>query len=277
VSPPVIDGHAHVWPDVIARRALANPSGELKRFGDGTADGLAAAMAAAGVDRSACLAVADRPERLEKANRFVGSLDRSLFIPIGTIHPDRSVEDNLAALQAADVRGIKIHPLFQGFRLDEPSLIEILDAVSGKLPIIVHVGEGGAHQSGAMCTPAMLRDLAHQLPRLDIVACHFGGYLRLDEAEELIAGLDVYLDTSWPPGLATLDRRRVRALIERHGPDRIVFASDWPMADPTAEIAAVEALGLSGTATESILGGTLARLLGVSDEDTKASARPPAP
>jgi uncharacterized protein len=85
----------------------------------------------------------------------------------------------------------------------------------------------------------------------------------LDEAEDTVVGTDVYLDTSWPPTLATLDPQRIRRLIERHGPDKVIFGSDWPMADPTAEIAAIRALGLSDDDTEAVLGGNLARLLGL--------------
>jgi predicted TIM-barrel fold metal-dependent hydrolase len=43
----------------------------------------------------------------------------------------------------------------------------------------------------------------------------------------------------------------------------VVFATDWPMADPAAEIAAIRALGLGADETAAILGGTLAGLLGL--------------
>ena len=49
----------------------------------------------------------------------------------------------------------------------------------------------------------------------------------------------------------------------QRGADRIVFGSDWPMADPAAEIAAVRALGLDAADEQAILGGNLARLLGL--------------
>ena len=76
-------------------------------------------------------------------------------------------------------------------------------------------------------------------------------------------GLPVYLDTSWPPSLGTLAPESVKAVIEKHGADRIVFASDWPMADPGAEMEAVRAIGLSDDDTAAVLGGNLARLLGI--------------
>ena len=90
----------------------------------------------------------------------------------------------------------------------------------------------------------MIRDIVRQFPDLKLVACHFGGYHRLDEAEEDLLGENVYLETSWPPTMAELAPEQVRAIIDRHGADRIVFGSDWPMADPGAEIAAIRALGL---------------------------------
>ncbi|MFC7658692.1 amidohydrolase family protein [Pseudonocardia benzenivorans] len=109
----------------------------------------------------------------------------------------------------------------------------------------------------------MLAELVRQFPRLDLIACHFGGYKRFEEAAEIVIGLPVHLDTSWPPSLATLDPRRVREIIEKHGPERICFASDWPMADPGAEIATIRDLGFSDDDTAAILGGNLARLLGL--------------
>jgi predicted TIM-barrel fold metal-dependent hydrolase len=56
---------------------------------------------------------------------------------------------------------------------------------------------------------------------------------------------------------------RVRELIRRHGAERVVFGSDWPMTDPGAEVRAIDALGLSDDETKSVLGGTLARVLGL--------------
>jgi predicted TIM-barrel fold metal-dependent hydrolase len=127
--------------------------------------------------------------------------------------------------------------------------------------VIVHVGPAG-DDSGAGCSPAMVRDIARQLPGLALIACHLGGYRVLDEAEDSVVGLPgVYLDTSWPPSIATLDAKRVRATIERHGPERVLFASDWPMADPAAELVAVESLGLPDDVMGGILGDNLVRLL----------------
>ena len=255
----IVDGHFHVWPDRIAQRALANPPASMVRFGDGTAAGAIAAQRAAGLDRSVCLGVANTADRVDGVNTYVGALDEQHFIGFGTVHPDLSPEANLASLRANGLRGVKIHPLFQGYALDDPRLRAVLDALRGEFAVVVHVGHGG--EGAERCTPRMMRDLVLALPGLDVIACHFGGYGLLDDAEEQIIGLPIHVDTSWPPGLAALDPARVRRIIERHGSERVVFASDWPMADPAAEIAAVRALGLADDETTAILGPNLERLL----------------
>lgn len=259
----IIDGHCHVWPDPVAEKALARPSTELRRFGDGKVSSLLAAMDAGGVDRAVCLGVANTPDRVETANRFAASLDPERLIGFGSIHPGLNPEENLASLRAHGLRGVKVHPLFQGYSLDDPRLVELLDEMQGEFVVVVHVGKGGP--GAERCTPQMLRDLAQRLPRLELVACHFGGYHLLDEAEETVVGLpSVYVDTSWPPGIGSVDPGRVREIIARHGPERVIFASDWPMADPGADVVAIRSLGLPAAETEAILGGNLQRLLAAS-------------
>lgn len=262
----VVDTHIHVWPDKIAKAALGNPAADLKRFGDGTVASAEACMRAAGIDRSVCLAVANEGGRVEGANRFVGGLDRSRFVPFGTVHPDLPVEENLASLRAHDIHGAKIHPLFQGYALDDKRLWALFEAMSGEFAIIVHVGEGGSPEANRRCTPALLREVALNFPRLDIVACHFGGYRLLEQAAELVVGLPIHLDTSWPPSLGVNDPARIRALIERHGPERVLFATDWPMADPAREVEVIAGLGLSDADTTAVLGGNAERLLHLSPE-----------
>lgn len=259
----VIDAHTHVWPDRIAERAIGGRQHGLDAFGDGKVSGLDAQMRRSGVDRSVIFGIAEKASTVDRANEFVGSQDRERFIPFGTVHVELSPEENLASLRRHGIRGIKLHPLFQGFALDDPRLHAILEAVGDRLPILAHVGEGGDAAANARCTTQMMAELVERLPACRFIAAHFGGYRRLDEAEQLLVGLPLYLETSWPPTLAALDRDRLRALIERHGADRVIFGSDWPMADPGEEIAAVRALDLGADAEAAVLGGTLAGLLGL--------------
>ena len=257
-----IDCHTHVWPDAIASRALELPIPEIRRCGDGRVSTLLDAMDASGVDRCVCLAVADGPQRVEAANRFVGSLDVDRFLGFGSIHPEWMPNDLLANLRGNNLKGIKLHPHYQFYALDDPRIEAILDAVGDEFVVLVHIGAGGTSSvTESNCTPQKLCSIAKNFPRLRLIAAHFGGYRMFEVAEEIVAGLPIFVDTSWPPGLASLDPERVRRFIYRHGPDRVVFGSDWPMADPRAEIEAIQRLRLTDDETDAILGGNLARLL----------------
>lgn len=261
----VIDGHVHVWPDRVAASALAGAADDFERFGDGTVRSALESMDAAGIDRCVALGVAPSPDRVAAADRFAGSLDRERFVGFGSIHAGLSPEENLEGLRANELKGAKVHPLYQGYALDDDGLRQTLDAMQGEFAVIIHVGEGDSAERNARCTPAMMRDLVRDFPRLDVIACHFGGYRLLEEAEETVIGLPVYIDTSWPPSLGEIEPARVRALIERHGPDRVVFASDWPMANPGRERETIEGLGLGDADTAAVLGGNLERLLRLGD------------
>jgi hypothetical protein len=258
----IIDTHVHVWPDKIAARALGTPSEGIQRFGDGTVASAMESMRAAGIDRSVCLAVADAPQRLEAANAFVGGLDPDHFVGFGSIHPGRTPNENVEDLRRNGLPGVKVHPLFQGYALDDKRLWEILAELEGEFICLFHVGPETRGGENTLATPRMIAEIARAFPELTIIAAHLGGYHVHPEALEHVIGLPgVYLDTSWPPSIATVGTDVARAAIERHGPDRVVFATDWPMADPGAEIAAIEALGLSPSDTEAVLGGNMARLL----------------
>jgi predicted TIM-barrel fold metal-dependent hydrolase len=260
----IIDAHAHVWPDQIAGPALtSNPVPGLVARGDGTVGGLTADMAASGVAVSCCLGIANQARHVDRVNEFVAGLTSERRFGFGTVHVELSVEENLASLRRHGVTAVKLHPLFQNFGLDDPRLWSILEAFGSDIAVITHVGAGGDAHTNSLSSPRMIVDIARQFPALRLMACHFGGYKILDDAEEMLAGADVVLETSWPPTLKTLRPERVRRLIQRHGAERVVFGSDWPMTSPAEEIAAIEALGLTDDETKSVLGGTMARLLGI--------------
>ncbi len=256
----IFDAHTHVWPDKIARRALAGRVEGLHASGDGTVSGLLASMDRCGIDRALALGIADQAKYVDRTNEFISGIRSDRLTPFGTVHVDLPAEENLASLRRHGVRGVKLHPLFQGFALNDKRLWEMFEAFGPEIAVISHVGEGGDAEANARSSPRMIADIARTFPDLRLMACHFGGYRLFEQAREELAGADVVLETSWPPTLAGLAPSEVRRLITDHGAERIVFGSDWPMTDPAAEIAAVRALGLRDEDTELVLGGTLTRL-----------------
>ena len=261
----IIDAHCHVWPDHIAATVLAGRPADLDARHDGTISGLRRTMDEAGIDRAVCLGVAHAARTVQRTNEFIGSIDRTRFVPFGTVHPELSPAVNLKSLQDNGISGVKLHPLFQDLSLSDPRVVDIAEALAeAGITVITHVGAGGDTDANDRGSPRSLRTLLDAVPGLRVIACHFGGYHRLDEAEDLLVGSRAVLETSWPPSTAGLDPGRVLKIIARHGADRVVYGSDWPMTDPAAEIAAIRALGLPPEDEAGILGDNLAALLGIS-------------
>jgi predicted TIM-barrel fold metal-dependent hydrolase len=258
----IIDAHMHVWPDHIADAMQSQrPSGMPLRF-DGKLSGLLRTMDESGIDRGLALGVGIKASVVARTNEFIGTVPRDRLVPMGTVHPDLPVEENIRSLKDNGIVGVKLHPLFQALSLSDPRVRDILAALAEEgMPVISHVGAGGDDEANERGAPDALRRLADDLPDLKLIACHYGGYHRLDEAEEHVVGSRVVLETSWPPTLADLEKERLVAIIRRHGADRVVFGSDWPMADPAAEIAAIRELGLTKDEEDGVLGGNLARIL----------------
>lgn len=259
----IIDAHAHVWPANVARQVLAARPVGLTAVGDGTIDGLLRTMDAAGIDRACCLGVAHVAKNVARTNEFIGAVDRSRLTPFGTVHPELGVQENLKCLRDNGIVGVKFHPIFQGLALADPRVREIFAALAeAGIVVLTHAGAGGDEAATRRGAPDEVLAVAQAIPDLCLIACHYGGYHLLEEAESILVGSRVVLETSWPPTVADLDAERIRSIIQRHGADRFVFGSDWPMAEPAREIAAIRGLGLTPGQQEAVLGGTLARLLG---------------
>lgn len=260
----IVDCHMHVWPDHIAQAMQAQrPAGMPVRF-DGTLSGLLRTMDEAGIDKGLALGVGIKASVVARTNEFIGTVPRDRLVPMGTVHPELSVDENMTSLTDNGIVGVKLHPLFQALSLSDPRVRDICAALAeAGMPVISHVGAGGDAEANDRGAPSALRALADEIPTLKLIACHYGGYHRLDEAEEHVVGSRVTLETSWPPTLAELEPERLVELIRRHGADRVVYGSDWPMADPAAEIDTIRNLPLTQGEIDGILGGNAARLLGL--------------
>jgi uncharacterized protein len=260
----IIDSHAHVWPDHIARQIVAGTPAGLPPLYDGTADGLLRTMDAAGIDMACALGVAVRGATVQRTNDFIGSLDRSRFVPFGTVHPDLGIEENLGSLADNGIRAVKFHPNFQEASLSDPRVVDLMCALAERETVVLtHAGRGDDDAATERGAPAKIAALVAAVPDLTLIACHFGGYHRLSEAERHVIGQRLILETSWPPAVNELEPQRVRSIVLAHGTGRVVFGSDWPMARPATEIETVRSWVLSPEVEAAILGGTLAALLGI--------------
>jgi len=69
------------------------------------------------------------------------------------------------------------------------------------------------------------------------------GYSVWDEAKEYLIGTPVYTDTS--EALIGMDGRQLYELIEKHGTEKVMFGSDYPLWNTRFAFDQIEQIGLS--------------------------------
>ena len=123
----VIDFHTHTFPDAIAASTLQKLSGvsHSRPFTDGTATGLRVSMAAASVDLSVVLPVATSPRQVRHINvaaaRNNERAGETGLFSFGCIHPDcENWREELDCIAEWGLKGVKVHPVYQGVDLDDP-------------------------------------------------------------------------------------------------------------------------------------------------------------
>ncbi len=163
----------------------------------------------------------------------------------------------------AGLAGIKIHPQLQSEDIDSPAYLRVMRAAAElSLPVLFHAGVDPACPGRCRAPPeaiARMLDSAEKIPGLVLIAAHLGGLDMFDEAERLIIGREIYLDTAMVGG--RLPREQYRRMIEKHGYRRILFGSDCPWQHPSAALAALRGLDLPAEQLRAILHDNAAALL----------------
>ncbi len=249
ITREIIDVHTHIWPNKIAIRAADNIVNyySLPRQGDGSQDGIFCGAEGLSNVRFVISSATLRPdiEHARVGNDFLINTaeNDSRFIPLASFHPDIPFDEVVAELErckALGAKGIKIHSDFQKFYIDAPNAMEIYkEAARLGLPILFHVGDKNTDFS----TPKRVCNVLEKLPELTIIAAHMCGYSVWDEAEKYLIGAPVYTDTS--EALIGMDGKGLYNLIEKHGVEKVMFGSDYPLWNTRFAFDQIEEIGLS--------------------------------
>lgn len=250
-----IDVHAHAFHPKIAHKVLEQLESHysIPPVGTGKTDDLKTRLDAAALDKSVVLTAATSPDQVIPANNWSIELsDDPRFIPFGTVHPnfDRN-EAELDRLAAHGIKGLKLHPDFQGYRMDDTSLFELMEMMNDRFICMFHVGDTLPPDENPSC-PKKLAALKQAFPNTTMIAAHMGGYLHWEYALEHLAGLDVFVDSSSVTNF--VDDALLTRLFDAYGPDRILFGSDYPLFDAATEIEQLKTrLKLSDSQLERLL------------------------
>ncbi len=261
----IIDAHAHIFPDKIAAKAVAgigNFYDSLQMHLDGTAETLVKQGEAAGIGKFLVQSVATVPEQVKSINDFISEQVKKYpdkFIGFAAMHPD--FEDVRAELDRAvslGLKGIKLHPDFQRFNIDDEKAFEIYEAAEEMgFPILMHMGDNRTEFS----KPKRLIKIIEKFPRIKIIGAHFGGWSEWDSAADILKGTGVWTDCS--SSLYAMSPEHARSLIDAYGTDRVLFGTDYPMWTASEELERFGRIPLTEREREMILHENAEKLLSV--------------
>ena len=257
----LIDIHTHIYPEEIAQKATDSIR-DFYQIKGGNMHGSAAQLLErgdlAGISQFVILPVAIRPDRVQGINNFIlqKTREESRFIGFGTVHAAMDgIGDEVTRIMAMGLKGIKMHPDSQRFAIDDLRLFPMYEAMEGKLPVILHMGD----QRYDYSHPVKLRRILELFPKLQVIAAHFGGYSMYETACDLLKDTDCVFDVSssmmfMPDGVA-------EKYINIYGAERMAFGSDYPLWDPVTEVKRFWELKLKPEQMEHLAYKTAQRIL----------------
>lgn len=262
----VIDFHTHCFPDALAEHAiqrLSRTGGGLMPYTDGTLSGLRQRMTQDGVDLSLVLNIATNAGQQTNVNNFAAAINQEEgILAFGSVYPGApDVFDELERIKALGLKGVKLHPDYQGFAVDDVRMKPIYRKIS-ELGLIT-VFHAGVDYGFPPPYGGMPQALARALDWFSapVVAAHWGGLGCGEDVLRYLCGHNVYLDTSF--GYATMSKYCAEKIVERHGVDRILFGTDTPWHTAAMEWRLLDSLGLSDADRAKIACGNAKRLLGI--------------
>lgn len=258
----IIDAHTHIFPDKIADKAVAS----IGKFydlpmqgGTGRPHHLDEQGEKYGIEHFLVFSAPTTPAQVHSINDFIHAKCQkySRFIGLGSLHPE--MENPLKELDRVvelGLRGLKFHPDFQQFAIDDEHMLPVYRRTAEyKLPILFHMGDKRYDFS----RPRRLYNLLQKVPDLTVIAAHFGGYDQWEEAARYLqGGKNIWFDTS--STLPMISKDYARSLVAHFGADRLLFGTDYPMWDIGEELERFFSLDLTGQENEQILSGNFERL-----------------
>ncbi len=215
---------------------------EIARNATATLENMLSSMDDNGIQASVCMPIPPYLtfEDLRKANQ-----KEPRIIPFTGVDFTNStdIEKDLKRDVANGAKGMKLHPIIQKTPLSDKKTFESVEAFAvHQLPILFHCGVAsyyqGADKKQKQDPKLGMIDYAAELvaafPNVTFIAGH-GGMFQYKEVIERLSGYgNVMVDTSIQAP------SRVKELLSAFGPDRVMYASDWPYGNPKPAIKVVK-------------------------------------
>ena len=259
----IIDFHTHAFPDELAARAIPflEAEGNIRARLNGTVADLLRSMDRAGIEQSVICSIATRPQQFRAILEWSLKVRSERLIPLPSVHPQSDqLADEIKQIAEAGFPGIKLHPYYQSFALDEERLIPLYEAlIRHDLLVVMHTGFDVAFPRDPLCDPERIRKVADRFPALKLITTHLGAWDHWEESRRLLIGRRIYMEISF--ALEFLDRETARQMLTSHPADYLLFGSDSPWADQRVALELLRGLDLEPELFARITRDNAARLL----------------
>jgi predicted TIM-barrel fold metal-dependent hydrolase len=259
----VIDIHTHVFPRQKAPAILDDMAKRkgIPHYTDGTVDGLLDVMEKSGTGISLISRITTKKENVTAVNGWLAKCMRPSIHCLATVHPDQPVaSSDLETLKAQGFRGVKLHPDYQGFFVDDRRMYPFYEAAQATgMPVLFHAGLDRGLPPPVHAMPSGLLKVHRDFPQLLMIAAHMGGEDNYAETEALLLGENIFIDTAFV--LRIMPFGLLKRFFRKHGVERILFGSDSPFKDQAKELAYLLNLSFLTTAEKEKVSGQNARSL----------------
>ena len=258
-----IDFHTHAFPDQIARIAIPalEREGQIKAYLNGTIDDLLKSMDRSGVDSSVVCSIATRQEQFQPVLDWSKEIRSERIIPFPSLHPDDpNLIAHLELLHNEGFKGLKMHPYYQDYFIDDYNLFALYERMSELgMILVIHAGYDIAYPRIRRADPQRILDISKEFPQLKLIATHLGGWDEWEDVRALLTGQPIYMEISF--ALDFLDQIRLRDIILNHPPEYLLLGTDSPWSDQATTIKMLTKLNLPDSLLENMLSQNARRLL----------------
>ena len=235
----VIDMHTHIFPEKIAAKAtiataeyfdLPEPPNHY-----GSVNELLEVLGRAHIDYAMVFSAATTAHQVEHINRYILSETEAHpgLIPCGTLHAGyEGYREELQWMREHGIYGVKLHPEFQHFALDDERLFPMFEEMERQDMFLI----------------------AAAFPRLRCIAAHLGnwGDWDVEKIRPLAKLPNVYTDISSSFSYVA-DKAPLYPILREYDPTHVFWGSDYPIWCPQKELDKALALGLEQTFLEDVL------------------------
>jgi uncharacterized protein len=205
------------------------------------------------IDRAIVMAPTEQFPKNEEIAASIRNQPRLMsFAVVNPYSEENGVRELRNAIMKWGMHGLKLMPLRHAYEIDGDAALPLMKTAAD-LGIAVSIHSGAAQ----FCLPWQIAALARQFPSVPVIMDHMGWRCYVDGAINVAKEVsNIFLETALVamPGY-------IRMAVDKVGPERVIYGSDYPTGHPSSMMANIDAANLKPADKALVMGDNLARIL----------------